>query len=158
MSAPRVDIHQGDPRAPDASALLAASHRLMEASFPAESNHFLSIEALCRPDILFLVADVDGIAAGCAALAICSEEGSGGYGEVKSMFVSPARRGARIGAKLLNRLEAEARARGLPLLRLETGDTLIAAQKLYLQHGFRIRGPFGAYREDPRSLFMEKNL
>jgi len=153
MNGAEVIIRTGDPHAPDATALLRASHALMEASFPAESNHFLSIDALCGADVLFYVAEIDGVAAGCAALAL-----KPGYGEVKSMFVDPAKRGARIGVRLLDRLEAEARARALPVLRLETGDTLIAAQKLYQQHGFAICPPFGEYRQDPRSLFMEKAL
>jgi len=148
-----VIITAGDPHAPGAAALLQASHALMQALFPAESNHYLSIDALTDPDILFFIAELDGITAGCAALAL-----KDGYGEVKSMFVDPAKRGAKIGTKLLDHLEAEARARALPSLRLETGDKLTAAHKLYAAQGFALRGPFGDYGDDPLSLFMEKQL
>jgi putative acetyltransferase len=149
----KVTIKQGDPHEVGATALLSASHELMQALFPADANFALSIDALKAPDILFFVADLDGQAAGCAALVL-----KDGYGEVKSMFVDPAARGAKIGTKLLARLEVEARARNLPLLRLETGDKLTAAHRLYLSEGFSECGPFGDYRENTDSLFMQKRL
>ena len=55
-------------------------------------------------------------------------------------------------------LERRARASGLPLLRLETGDDLHAAHRLYARHGFTETGPFGNYEEGPHSVFMEKRL
>lgn len=148
-----VLITPGDPRAPGATALLQASHALMQDLFAADSNHYLSIDALCQPDILFFVATLDGEAAGCAALAL-----KDGYGEVKSMFVDPTKRGAHIGTRLLDRLETEARTRSIPVLRLETGDKLVAAQKLYTAQGFTFCAPFADYQPDPYSLFMEKYL
>lgn len=148
-----VTIQPADPRSPGATALLEASHALMQSLFPAEANHYLSIDALCQPDILFFTADLDGVTAGCGALALKLD-----YGEIKSMYVDPGARGAKIGSKLLDRLETEARLKTLPLLRLETGDTLIAAHKLYAAHGFVSRGPFGDYPDDPTSAYMEKRL
>ncbi|HBQ35552.1 MAG TPA: GNAT family N-acetyltransferase, partial [Rhodobacteraceae bacterium] len=38
-------VEQGDPRNPQATALLQASHSLMASLFPAEDNHYLSINA-----------------------------------------------------------------------------------------------------------------
>ena len=148
-----VIISKGDPTSAGATRLLTASHALMQALFPAESNHFLSIETLTGDDIRFFIAELDGEVAGCAALALRD-----GYGEVKSMFVDPAKRGAKIGTKLLDRLEGEARAHALPCLKLETGDKLTAAHKLYAAQGFTPCGPFGDYGDDPLSLFMEKPL
>jgi len=148
-----VTITQGDPRAASSQALLSASHELMQALFPPESNHYFSVEDLLSPDVLFFVADLEGVIAGCGALVLRT-----GYGEVKSMFVDPASRGAKVGTKLLDRIESEARARNLPCLRLETGDKLAAAQRLYLAQGFVHRGPFGDYPTDRNSVFMEKTL
>ncbi len=150
---PIVTIRIGDPHQAEATALLEASHALMQALFPADANHYLSVDALCAPDIRFFVADLDGIAAGCGALAIRQ-----GYGEVKSMFVDPAKRGAKIGKKLLDRIEQEAQSQNLPLLRLETGNSLTAAHKLYAAQGFTLRGPFGDYPDEPTSLYMEKQI
>lgn len=148
-----LTVAPGDPRSPEARALLGASHRLMREMFDPESNHFLDIDALCDPHIRFFVAAVDGRPVGCGALAL-----KDGYGEVKSMFVAPAARGSGAGAALLERIEAEARAASLPLLRLETGDALHAAHRLYARAGFAPRGPFGDYPEHPQSVFMEKRL
>jgi putative acetyltransferase len=55
-------------------------------------------------------------------------------------------------------LEAEARARALPLMRLETGEASTGALALYTRIGYCRRGPFGKYRENGSSVFMEKAL
>ena len=144
-------VKREEPR--EARALLEASQAMMLELFTPESNHFLSLDALAAPDITFFVARLDGNAVGCGALAIRD-----GYGELKSMFVDPGTRRAGVAAGLLERLEAEAVARGLALLRLETGNLLDAAQALYQRHGFSIRGPFGSYSDHPHSVFMEKRL
>ena len=146
-----VATRRAAPR--EAAALLEASHALMRSLFPAEANHFLDIDALAAPHIRFLVAEEAGALLGCAALRISPE-----YGEVKSMFVAPEARGKGAGAALLAALEAEAKAVGLPAMRLETGTGLDAAHRLYSAAGFTECGPFGDYEESPFSLFMEKLL
>ena len=148
-----VKIRYGDPVEDGARALLEASHALMQSLFPAESNHYLSLDDLKADNIRFFVADLHGQAAGCGALALRE-----GYGEVKSMFVDPAKRGAKLGQRILDRIEEEARENGLTLLRLETGNTLAAAHRLYKSQGYALCGPFGDYKPDPNSLFMEKTL
>ena len=148
-----LDVLPGDPHDPAATALLQASHALMEELFDPEDNHFLSIDALCTPDIRFFIAQKDGETIACAALALRD-----GYGELKSMFVAPNARGSGAADALMRRLEAEANANALPALRLETGDVLHAAHKLYERHGFSYCGPFGEYQESKSSVFMEKHL
>jgi len=148
-----LTIAPGDPRGAEAAALLRQSHDLMGALFPPEDNFFLDAEALCTPDIRFFVALRGGETVGTGALALRA-----GYGEVKSMFVAEAARGQGVAEALLARIEAEARAHGLPYLRLETGDRLIAALRLYARHGFERRGPFGDYPDAASSVFMEKAL
>jgi putative acetyltransferase len=148
-----VIIRTEDPRHPEATALLKASHALMQSLFPPDANHYLEIDELCVPEIRFFVAELNGRIAGCGALAVRD-----GYGEVKSMFVDPGSRGAKLGKRLLDRIEEEARTLGLTVLRLETGDSLVAAHRLYHAHGFTDRGPFGDYPDEPTSIFMEKVL
>lgn len=148
-----VTIQRGDPRDAQATALLAQSHALMRSLFPSESNHFLSIDQLCGPDIAFFVALEAGKTIGCCALKRFQD-----YGEIKSMFIDPEHRGKGIADDLLRAIEVEARAQNLPIIRLETGDLLHAAHRVYQRHGYRTRGPFGDYTEDPRSIFMEKVL
>ena len=55
-------------------------------------------------------------------------------------------------------LEDELRQRGVELIRLETGVRQPEALGLYRKLGYRERGPFGAYRPDPLSVFMEKSV
>jgi putative acetyltransferase len=146
-------IERGDPRTAEARALLAASHALMQELFTPDSNHFLGVDALAASDIAFFVARLDGRAVGCGSLAVRA-----GYGEIKSMFVDPGTRRAGVAAALMARLEAEAVARELAILRLETGNLLHAAHALYRRCGFTPCGPFGDYPEHPHSVFMEKRL
>lgn len=148
-----IDVRPGDPRDPQAVALLRASHALMQELFPAESNHYLSVDDLCRPDIRFFLAREDDEVLGCGALAIRD-----GYGEVKSMFTTEAARGRGVGDRVLTAIVTTAKLEGLPVLRLETGNALEAAHRLYRRHGFVERGPFGDYTDDPLSLFMEMPL
>ncbi len=148
-----ITIEPASPKEPDATALLEASHELQRSLYPPEHIFALSIDDLCAPGISFFVARSNGAALGCAALA-----DMGDYGEIKSMFVDPAARGTGTGAALMHRLESLAQELGLPIMRLETGDDLYAAQRLYQRHGFTVCGPYGDYVEGPHSVFMEKRL
>jgi len=78
------------------------------------------------------------------------------HGEIKSMHTVEAARGRGVGSALVRHIMAEARARGMRRLSLETGSWpyFLAARALYARHGFVECGPFGEYREDPNSVFM----
>lgn len=142
------------PRQPDVERLLEALDAYQGALYPAESNHFLDVEALAAPGIRFFVARRDGRAVGCGALRI----DAAGYGELKRMFVSPEARGLKLGRRILDRLEEEARREGLAWLRLETGIHQPKALGLYRSAGYAEREAFGEYKPDPLSVFMEKSL
>ena len=146
-------VEPGDPRDPQAVALLQASHALMMELFEPEENHFLSVDDLCTPDIHFFVARRGPNVLGTGAIVARD-----GYGEIKSMFTSPQARGQGVADALLRQLEDQARSLGLPLLCLETGDKLHAAHRLYQRHGFTLCDPFGDYLAIPASIFMEKPL
>lgn len=146
-------VERGDPRAPQARALLEASHALMESLFPPEDNHYLSIDALCVPEVQFYIARDGDATLGCGAF-----KDMGTYAEVKSMFTADAGRGKGIASAILTRIETDARASGFQHLRLETGNTLHAAHRLYARHGFEPCGPFANYTANETSLFMEKDL
>ncbi|MDU8910217.1 GNAT family N-acetyltransferase [Aestuariicoccus sp. MJ-SS9] len=148
-----LTIHPVSPRDPRAVALLEESHALMAALFPAEENFALDIDALEAPGIVFFGAENDGQLLGCAALMRCD-----GYAEIKSMFVASEARGIGVARRMLVHLEDVARAEGIGVLRLETGHKLPAAVQLYEASGFVQTGPFGAYPENPSSVFYEKSL
>lgn len=148
-----VTVTPGDPRDPAATALLKASHALMESLFPSESNHYLGVDALLAPEIRFYVAHDGDRMIGTGALAV-----KDGYGELKSMFVDQDARGSGAGAALVTQLIVRAKLEHLPMLKLETGSLLHAAHRMYERAGFTRCGPFGDYVEDEFSLFMEKTL
>ncbi len=151
-AAATITVRPADPRSEEARALLGQSHALLSSLYPPEHNHYLSVDELAQPHIDFWIAG-NGQPLGCIALARLD-----GYGEVKSMFVDLAARGQGVGAALLLTLEARARATGLPILRLESGDNLYSAHRLYRRQGFTETGPFGDYEAGPHSVFMEKRL
>jgi putative acetyltransferase len=99
------------------------------------------------------VARAAGVAQGCGAYKLPGD----GSAEIKSMFVLPEARGRGIGRAILAAIEDALRGR-VHTLRLETGIKQDPAIALYESVGFRRRGPFGSYRDDPLSVFMEKPL
>jgi putative acetyltransferase len=147
-------INTETPDQPEVRDMLARLDAYCAALYPAESNHLMDVAALMQGDVLFLVArDIDGDAVGCAALVNKQH-----YGEVKRMFVDEGKRGLGTGRKLLEHLVMFARMSGLSVLRLETGVHQPEAIGLYERLGFERCEPFGEYRDDPLSLFMEKPL
>ncbi|MEM7295327.1 MAG: GNAT family N-acetyltransferase [Pseudomonadota bacterium] len=148
-----ITVAPGDPRELEATALLKASHALMQSLFPPEDNFYLDIDALLSPSVRFFVARKAATTVGTGALALKE-----GYGEVKSMFVAQAARGLGVAGALLEAIESAAREAGLPALKLETGDVLHAAHRLYRRHGFSDCPRFGDYPEANSSIFMEKLL
>ena len=148
-----LTISTESPTSPDGRALIAGSQLALLQAFPPEDIFTLDPEELAIPSIRFYVARDAGVALGCVALMACD-----GYGEVKRLFVTDAGRGKGIARALMAALEADARRSGLPWVRLETGNPLVAAVALYRALGYRVCGPFGDYPEHPASLFMEKPL
>jgi putative acetyltransferase len=136
---------------PDVSALLLQSRELMAGLYPPESRHGLDLVAYERPEVSLFVARSGGIAVGCGAF----QDHGDGNAEVKSMFVIPEARGRGIGRAILGAIE-RALPKEIVALRLETGIKQAAAIRLYETAGFRRRGPFSNYRDDPLSVFMEK--
>ena len=141
------------PRASGVPELISALDEYLCALYPPTSNHFLDLDQLSQPDIRFFVARREGAPLACGALRIAP-----GYGEVKRMYVAPAARGQGLGRAILERLESEARRDGLRVMRLETGNLQAEALALYRSAGYVDCGPFGEYRPDPLSRFLEKRL
>lgn len=149
-------IRPVSPHDPGALRLLRASDEYMAALYPAESNHLEPPDALALPHVRFFGLFADGQLAGCGAFKHMDDDGV--YGEVKRVFVDPSFRGRGFAKRIMAHVEAQALECGLTLLRLETGVTQHEALALYRGLGYQLRGPFGAYRADPLSLFMEKAL
>lgn len=125
---------------------------------PKESRHALDIVSLREPSVRMWVGHVDDQLVVTGALVTIA--GSNHDEEVKSMRTEPAVRGKGLGMAMLTHLAADARARGVQRLWLETGsmEYFAAARALYRRFGFTECGPFGAYRADPNSTFMTTML
>jgi len=149
-----LQIALESPDQPDVIALIDALDAYQRPLYPAESHHGVDIATLLQPNVVFAVArDEAGRAVGCGAVMLC-----GRFGELKRMYVQPACRGRGVAKALHERLQAEAQKNGCGALMLETGTRQPEAIALYERLGYRRRGPFGDYRPDPHSLFMEKPL
>jgi len=155
-----VRVAEESPRQAALLALLEASDTFSAALYPPESNHMIDLSALEAPGVRFVVArDGEGAALGCGAVVPGGTGPDGArWAEVKRMFVDDAARGRGVGAAILGELERMAAADGNAMLRLETGVLSAGALALYRGAGFRDREPFGSYRPDPLSVFMEKRL
>jgi putative acetyltransferase len=151
---PELRIEHLDPEAPEVQALVAASDAFYDGLYPAESNHLEAIDDLQKPNVLLIGARLDGRLVASAAAKQMEDDDS--YAEIKRVFVLDQFRGRGLSARLMVYLESELQQRGVELFRLETGVHQPEALGLYRKLGYRERGPFGAYRPDPLSVFMEK--
>ena len=142
------------PGQPDVLALIDELDAYQKPLYPAESHHGIDLDALSRQNVLFaVVRSVQGEAVACGAVVLERE-----YGELKRMYTKPSHRGQGIARQLLSFLESEAMTRGCRRFALETGYLQPEAIGLYERSGYRRRGPFGEYREDPNSVFMAKDV
>lgn len=147
-----IRLQSADLETPEFAALMDAHAALMLSQSPPGSCHFLALDALRADDITAWEMRDGGTLVGCGALKHLSAT----HGELKSMHTLDSYRGQGLGAKMLEHIIAEARQRGYQRLSLETGsmDGFIPSRKLYQRYGFEVCAPFGAYVEDPYSVFM----
>jgi GNAT superfamily N-acetyltransferase len=151
---PDVTIVGARADSPGAMELLAElDAALLEYPYPPESRHAFSVGKLIRESVAFFVASYHGQLAACGGVKLFSD-----YGEVKRMYVRPRFRGLGLGKAILNRLAEHAGAHGIDTLRLETGIYQVEAIGLYDSWGFARRGPFGDYKDDPNTVYFEKQL
>ncbi len=142
------------PDSPDAVVLITELEAHLDPLYPAKSRHGYSVEKLLAQGVAFFVLRHNDIPAGCGGIQLFGTD----YGELKRMYVRPQFRGLGFGKLLLDHCADYARAHGVGLLRLETGIHQAAAIRLYERAGFQRIPPFGAYIEDPLSLFYEKRI
>ncbi len=146
----RVDDLSGEPT----RALIARHLAGMRANSPPQSVHAFDIDKLLSPDVTFWSVWSGDEIVGMGAL----KQLDGARGEMKSMRVADAHLGRGVGRAILDHLIAEAKARGMRSLWLETGSTapFIPALRLYESAGFARCGPFDGYTADPFSVFMTR--
>lgn len=151
-----MDIEYLNPDSPEVQTLLAVSDAYYVNLYPAESNHLESSDDLKKPNVLFVGCRIDGELVASGAAKIMQDDGS--FAEIKRVFVVDDHRGKGLSSKVMCFLETELQGRGISLFRLETGVKQPEALGLYRKLGYLERGPFGSYRADPYSVFMEKQV
>jgi GNAT superfamily N-acetyltransferase len=103
---------------------------------------------------VFLVAEVDGVPAGCGAWRALGD----GTAEVKRVYVEPAFRRRGLAQVLVDALEADAARAGVRAFVLNTGSKQPEALALYAALGYTpVRG-FGVYACEPDAVFLGKDL
>jgi len=107
----------------------------------------------CAPRGVLLLAWSDGVPAGCVGVRPLDAAA----GELKRLYVRPAYRGRGLARRLATAVLAEARSRGYSRILLDTLPTMIEAQRLYKDLGFREIQP---YRPNPvaGTKYMELSL
>jgi DNA-binding MarR family transcriptional regulator/GNAT superfamily N-acetyltransferase len=135
VSAVRLDLEPAG--SPDARWCLAQYfaelERRFDQGFDEARGLSATAEELTPPAGLFIVARSMGMPVGCGALKVMERK----VGLIKRMWVHESVRGFKLGARLLRRLEDEARALGLTMMRLDTNRALKEAQALYRRSGYR---------------------
>jgi ribosomal protein S18 acetylase RimI-like enzyme len=129
----------------------------IDLSFQGIEDELKSLPgAFSPPDGCMLLAEIDGHTAGCVALRPLSTQ----VCEMKRMYVKPEYRGRSIGRALGEQIIWEAKSRGYRFMRLDTANTMEAAQGFYRSLGFK---PTQQYYDLPpdilkRAVFMELSL
>jgi putative acetyltransferase len=142
------------PDTVEAMELIAELDAYLGPLYPAESRHGLSVEKLLQEAVAFFVIRHERVPAGCGGVKLFDTA----YGEVKRMYVRPQWRGLGFGTLMLDHVAEYALQHGVAVLRLETGIYQLAAIRLYERYGFQRIPPFGAYTDDPLSVFFEKRI
>ncbi len=140
----------------DIQSLVEQSDAYLSTLYPPESNHAEPLDVLTADDAAFFGVYNAGRAVACGAVKLVEKDER--YGEIKRVFVDPSQRGKGLAIKIMAHLETFLGEQGIDLVRLEAGPKQPEAIGLYRKLGYVERGPFGHYRDDPLSVFMEKRL
>ena len=141
---------------PGVLALVAKSDEYLSALYPPESNHAEPLHVLVGDDSAFFAGYVGEQLVACGAVKLVEDDPP--YGEIKRVFVDENQRGKSLATAIMQYLEDYLSNIGVRVVRLEAGPMQPEALGLYRKLGYVDRGPFGSYRTDPLSVFMEKNL
>ena len=107
------------------------------------------------PQGLFAVAyDASGAPVATGGWRMLGE----GRAEVRRMYVRASARGQGHARRVLGWLEQTARTAGCSRMVLETGTPQPEAIALYRSSGYTEIDPFGYYADDPKSVFLGKQL
>lgn len=141
---------------PDIARLVAKSDKYLSSLYPPESNHAAPLETLVGEDSAFFAGYIEDQLAACGGVMLAEDDTT--YGEIKRLSVDEKHRGKCLATKIMKYLEDYLVCHNVSVARLEAGPKQPEALGLYRKLGYTERGPFGTYKEDPLSVFLEKNL
>jgi putative acetyltransferase len=149
-----------DPHRRDVAELIAQADAYLLERYPPELCFLESPDDLAASKATLLGATIDDELVGMVAIKVQTDSENPGerYGEVKRLFVTEKARGRNLGRRLMQALESQLLHRGVHLVRLETGTAQPEAVRLYEALGYQVRGPFGDYRANEMSIFLERRL
>ncbi len=151
----QLTVSPVDVRDPEVLALVdALTAELAESGYTDEETFGYSPEQLEHSGVHLVGVDVDGTLAGIGGV----ELQDGDIAELKRMYVVPARRGTGAADALMASLVEHARAHGVRVLQLETGDKQHAAVAFYRRHGFAEVPRFPPYVHSATSVCMRRDL
>jgi putative acetyltransferase len=151
-----LEIRQDDLTGKPARDLLALHLAGMHENSPPGHVFALDLSGLQAPNVTVWTAWDGSAIAGVGALKALDD----GTGEVKSMRTHPDHLRKGVAAALLERIIAEAQARGLRRLSLETGSgpAFDPALTLYRRRGFVDGEAFGDYVRSAFNQFLHLEL
>lgn len=154
VRAATVQLEEVDPTDPDARG--AVQHyfdeldRRFETGFDAGAGD--DPQLYRPPHGTFVVARSDGDPVACGGVQPLPD----GTAEIKRMWVHDDWRGAGLGARMLRRLEDDAREAGYAVIRLDTNSVLTEAIAMYERAGYQ---PIERYNDNPYArCWFEKGL
>jgi ribosomal protein S18 acetylase RimI-like enzyme len=132
----------------DEGALLGLAARMANFELPpwrsaaeitgADGQDMIDALRAGNPDHEVLVAEQDGVAAGCLYLMVATDFFGRRHAHLSVIATSEAAEGSGVGRVLLTYAEDWARERGLPLLTLNVFAENLRARRFYERAGFRV--------------------
>ena len=148
-----LTIKPVDPNQIEVMHLIAQLDAYQSCLYPPESNHLDSIDELSQSNAFFLAAYMESDICGIGSVKLIDD-----YGEIKRLYVPSNQRGKGVAQAIMKELENHLITQTVTFARLETGIHQKAAIRLYETLGYYRIDPFGEYKVDPLSVFMEKKL
>lgn len=140
----------------DIVALIQQSRQHMADLYPADSIHQEDSYCLLESNVYFVGGYLDSELTGIGAVKkfdTCPR-----YGEIKNLFVDREYRGRGVSRLIMDALEQHLVEQKIFISRLETGVSQPESIRLYSSRGYARRIPFGKYKPDSLSIFMQKEL
>ncbi len=148
-----LTIKPVNPAQTEVMQLIEQLDQYQSSLYPPESNHLDSIDEMSKSNAYFIAAYSDSEICGIGSVKLIDD-----YGEIKRVYVPSNQRGKGIAQAIMKELERYLVKKAVTYARLETGIHQKEAIQLYQKLGYDRIDPFGDYKVDPLSVFMEKKL